>query len=128
LRWHIRDAGPNWDVTIDINGNICYLSSGALISVDNLGQERWRVRLDNGDYVTHLVSDVYGVVYAETGVGSSGGQYNVYAVSQEGTVLWKLAVQAYVKVGGPALSRSGLLVFPQAGKTGGMENKLYIIG
>ncbi len=127
VRWRIAGAGSNWDVIIDINGNICYLSLGYLVSVDNTGQERWRVRVDNGDYITHLVSDAVGTVYAETSPSSGGGTYNVYAVSISGTVLWKLAVQAYVKVGGPSLSKEGYLLFVQAGSIGGAANQLYII-
>jgi outer membrane protein assembly factor BamB len=127
VRWRIANTGPNWDVTIDINGNVSYLADGYLVSVDNIGQERWRVMLDAGDYITHLVSDAAGTVYAETGVTGGGGTYNIYAISSTGSVRWKLPVQAYVKVGGVSLSKDGYLIFSQAGNVGAAPNQLYVI-
>jgi hypothetical protein len=127
LRWRIPGAGPNWDVTIDVNGNVDYLALGYLVSVDNIGQERWRVKLDGDDYVTHLVSDALGTVFAETGYPFGSRQYTVYSVSMGGAINWALPITAYIKVGGPSLSRQGYLMLVQAGSIGGAPNQLYII-
>ena len=76
------------------------------------------MRLDNGDYITHRVSDNAGTVYAETSVAPGTTQYNVYAVSIAGSMLWILPVGAYVNVGGPSLWRSAHCFSPNPGHRG----------
>ena len=127
IRWRIKDVGSNWDLTIDPNGNIAYLSNSYLYSVDNTGQERWRVFVDNGDYDTHLVCDAFGTIYAETSPGGSPPSYNVYAISSTGSVLWKMSVSAYIKVGGPSLSGNGYLLLPQSGLIADAPKQMYVI-
>ncbi len=127
IRWRIKDVGSNWDLTIDPNGNIAYISNGYLYSVDNTGQRRWRVPVDNGDWHTHLVCDALGTIYAETSPGGSPPLYNINAVSSTGSVLWKLSVSAYIKVGGPSLTGNGYLLLPQSGLEPDVPKQMYVI-
>ncbi len=112
IRWRIKGVGENWNVTIDPNGNIAYLSRGKLFLVDNDGQKRWDIPVAQGDYITHLVSDANGTIFIET--SDDFQNYDVQAVSTSGTILWNVTVAAYVKEAGPSLTQNGYLLFPHS--------------
>lgn len=113
VRWRKTGAGTNWNVVIDPSGNIAYLSDGNLILLDNIGQERWKVPVHKADYITHLVCDANGTIFIET--SEDRQNYDVQAISNGGKVLWTLTVVAYVKSGGPSLTKDGYLLFPHSG-------------
>ena len=112
VRWRISNIGSNYNIVIDPNGNIGYLSNGKLIIVDNDGRQRWSVPVGQADYWTHLVCDAQGTIYVET--SDDGITYNVQAISTLGKVLWTLPVEAYVKSAGPSLTKEGYLLFPHS--------------
>ena len=113
VRWRVPGAGSNWNVVIDPNGNIAYLSKGKLILVDNDGQERWSISVGQTDYETHLVCDTQGTIFIET--SSDGANYDVQAISTSGKLLWTVSVPAHSKEGGPSLTQEGYLLFPHVG-------------
>ena len=124
VRWRIQ-SNENYNVTIDPNGNVGYLSDGNLVSVDNNGQERWRVFVQPLDFYTHLVCDAQGTVYTETSADYKN--YDVQAISDKGKLLWTLSVPAYLKYGGPSLTREGYLLLPLYGPGIPEPPQLYII-
>ena len=113
VRWRIPGAGSNWNVVIDPNGNIAYLSKGKLILVDNDGKERWNVSVGQTDYWTHLICDAQGTIFIET--SSDGANYDVQAISNSGKLLWTVSLPAHSKEGGPSLTKEGYLLFPHVG-------------
>lgn len=113
VRWRIPGAGSNWNVVIDPNGNIAYLSKGKLILVDNDGKERWNVSVGQTDYWTHLICDAQGTIFIET--SSDGANYDVQAISNLGKLLWTVSLPAHSKEGGPSLTKEGYLLFPHVG-------------
>ena len=112
VRWRISNVGNNYNIVIDPNGNIAYLSLAKLFLVDNNGNERWNFPVRQGDYWTHLVCDVSGTIFVET--SDDGLVYDVQAISNLGKVLWTLPVEAYVKSAGPSLTKEGYLLFPHS--------------
>jgi hypothetical protein len=112
VRWRISNVGSNYNVVIDPNGNIAYLSQAKLFLVDNNGNDRWNFPVRQGDYWTHLVCDASGTIYVET--SDDGLVYDVQAISNLGKVLWTLPVEAYVKSAGPSLTKEGYLLFPHS--------------
>jgi sugar lactone lactonase YvrE len=127
IRWSIETGSYNWDITIDNMGNIAYMADGYLCSVTNDGEEWWKVRVDDGDYNNPLVSDADGTVYCITGTG--GTNYNVRAVTSSGEVKWTLPINAYMKWGGPALTKEGYLIITDSGDNSGtgIPNSVYVI-
>ena len=113
VRWRKSGVGTNWNVVIDPFGNIACLSYGNLILLDNIGQERWRIPVHKVDDITHLVCDANGTIFIET--SEDRRNYDVQAISNDGKVLWTLTVVAYVKSGGPSLTKDGYLLFPHSG-------------
>jgi len=111
VRWRIATIS-NWNVTIDPNGNIAYLSYDSLNSVDNMGKKRWSVPVHWLDQQTHLVCDAQGTIFIET--SNDLQNYDVQAVSNMGKVLWTLTLSAYVKEAGPSLTKDGYLLFPHS--------------
>lgn len=112
VRWRINNVGSNYNVTIDPYGNIAYLSYGRLFLVDNNGNKRWDIPVNQDDYITHLVCDVNGTIFIET--SNDMLHYDVQAVSNNGEILWTLTVLAYVKIAGPSLTQNGYLLFPHS--------------
>jgi len=112
-RWRISGVGRNWNVIIDPNGNIAYLSNGKLNLVDNKGQKRWSVPVGQADFGTHIVCDAQGTIYIET--SNDFANYDVKAINNSGSVLWTLSVPAHSKEGGPSLTKEGYLLFPHVG-------------
>jgi hypothetical protein len=125
-RWALFTGSGNWDLTIDCLGNIAYLAQGYLCSVQNNGKPRWKVKVDDADFFTSLVSDADGTVYCVT--GSSGiTNYNVRAVSLNGAVKWVLPISAYMKLGGLALTKEGYLLITDTGIDAGTVNSVFVI-
>ena len=123
-RWRISNVGSNWNVTIDPDGNIAYLSFGYFYSVDNNGKKRWGVKVHGLDDITHIVCDAQGTNYIET--SDDLKNYDVQAISNTWKILWTLTVEAYVKEAGPSLTKEGYLLFPHSNYLPGTKH-MYVI-
>jgi outer membrane protein assembly factor BamB len=124
-RWSRYTRHSNWDLTIDCQGNIDYLSGGTLYSLTNTGQERWTCPVDSYDDVTSVISDNQGTCYALT--GSSLNKYTLRAISIDGAVLWKIDLDAYAKYGGMAISTDGFLILSDTGDSNAQPNSLFVV-
>jgi hypothetical protein len=125
-RWALYTGHENWDVTIDNMGNIAFLSQGYLWSVTNDGQTRWKVKVDDQDFFTPLVTDADGTIYCVT-CSSGILNYNVRAVSSFGVVKWILPITVYLKLGGCAITKEGYLIVTDTGIDAATLNSIYVI-
>ncbi len=102
VRWIYNSTDMNKDeygcgLTMDGNGNLYYAVRGdttsVLYSVNYQGQFRWLYQLDEGGLggiSQPLICDSTGTVY----LGSAYGK-NYYAITSQGTLLWKIPLHGY---------------------------------
>ncbi|MDW7681234.1 MAG: PQQ-binding-like beta-propeller repeat protein [bacterium] len=111
LRWKYNfDYLNNYDLTMDYNGNVysSALVSGVkpiIISFSNDGTIRWELDIsDIGPLSSSLICDRQGTIY-----GSAKIPPTIYAVSSDGSILWKRSY-GVINANSPALA-NGYLFF-----------------
>jgi len=112
VRWsfvHGNRKNPimSGDPVIDREGNVTF-AFDTLYSVDHTGTLRWKLSLEGGEGDAPLVCDAAGTIYAVVGnTAISRGQ--VWAISSQGTILWKSQNVPYVD-SSPAITYGRKLV------------------
>ncbi|KUG25462.1 hypothetical protein ASZ90_004717 [hydrocarbon metagenome] len=95
--------------TIDKNGNIafeCVRGYHGIVSIDYEGNFRWFYQFENQDedFEHGLVCDDDGTIY----LGSTWG-YNLYAISKDGELLWKIPLDGMYADSSPVIGGDGTL-------------------